>query len=40
MIRELLQMRACDKIPNTRALLIREALIEKLWLEKQGGIVS
>ena len=41
-IRELLQMRACDKIPNTdtRARLIREDLIEKLWLEKQGGGVS
>lgn len=39
MIRELLQMRACDKIPDTdtRARLIREGLIEKLWLEKQGG---
>lgn len=38
-IRELLQMRACDKIPDTdtRARLIREGLIEKLWLEKQGG---
>ena len=41
-IRELLQMRACDKIPDTdtRARLIREVLIEKLWLEKQGGGVS
>ena len=41
-IRELLQMRACDKIPDTdtRARLIREGLIEKLWLEKQGGGVS
>ena len=38
-IRELLQMRACDKIPDTdsRARLIREGLIEKLWLKKQGG---
>ena len=38
-IRELLQMRACDKIPHTdtMARLIREFLIEKLWLEKQGG---
>lgn len=38
-IRELLQTRACDKIPDTdtRARLIREVLIEKLWLEKQGG---
>ena len=36
-IRKLLQMRACDKIPDTdtRARLIREGLIEKLWLEKQ-----
>ena len=36
-IRELLQMRACDKIlaTGTRARLIREALIEKLWLEKK-----
>ena len=35
-------MRACDKIPDTdtRARLIREGLIEKLWLEKQGGGVS
>ena len=41
-IRELLQMRACDKIPDrdTSARLIREGLIEKLWLEKQGGVVS
>ena len=41
-IRELLQMRACDKIPDTgtRVRLIREVLIEKLWLEKQGGGVS
>ena len=41
-IRKLLQMRACDKIPDTdtRARLIREGLIEKLWLEKQGGGVS
>ena len=41
-VRELLQMRACDKIPdlNTRARLIREGLVEKLWLEKQGGGVS
>ena len=41
-IRELLQMRACDKIPDTdtRARLITEGLIEKLWLEKQGGGVS
>ena len=41
-IRELLQMRACDKIndTDTRARLIREGLIEKLWLEKQGGGVS
>ena len=41
-IRELLQMAACDKIPDTdtRARLIREGLIEKLWLEKQGGGVS
>ena len=41
-IRELLQMRACDKIPDTdtRARLIREGLIEKMWLEKQGGGVS
>ena len=38
-IRELLQMRTCDKIPDkdTRARLIREVFIEKLWLEKQGG---
>ena len=38
-IRELLQMRACDKIPDTDAStrLIREGLIEKLCLEKQGG---
>ena len=35
-IRELLQMRTCDKISDkdTRARLIREVLIEKLWLEK------
>ena len=41
-VRELLQMRACDKIPDTdtRARLIREGLIEKLWLEKQGDGVS
>ena len=41
-IRELLQMRACDKIPDTDAStrLIREGLIEKLCLEKQGGGVS
>ena len=41
-VRELLQMRACDKSPDTdtRARLIREGLIEKLWLEKQGGGVS
>ena len=34
-IRELLQVRACDKIPDTdtRTPLIREGLIEKLWLE-------
>ena len=42
MVRELLQMRACDKIPDTdtRAHLIREGLVEKRWLEKQGGGVS
>ena len=42
MIRELLQMRACDKIPDTdtKARLIREGLLEKLWLEKQGEGVS
>ena len=41
-IRELLQMRACDKTPDTdtSTRLIREGLIEKLWLEKQGGVVS
>ena len=41
-IRELLQMRPCDKIPDTDAStrLIREGLIEKLCLEKQGGGVS
>jgi len=41
-IRGLLQMRACNKIPdtNTRARLIGEVLLEKLWLEKQGGGVS
>ena len=40
-IRELLQMRAC-KIPDTdtSARLMREGLIEKLWLEKQVGGVS
>ena len=41
-IRELLQMRACTKIPDAdaRARLVTEGLIEKLWLEKQGGGVS
>ena len=41
-IRELLQMRAYDKTPDTdtSTRLIREGLIEKLWLEKQGGVVS
>ena len=41
-VRELLQMRACDKIPDTdtRARLMREGLIDKLWLEKQGDGVS
>ena len=44
-IRELLRMRACDKIPDTDTGYQgpphkREVLLEKLWLEKQGGGVS
>ena len=37
-VRELLQMRACEKIPDTdtRARL----MIEKFWLEKEDGGVS
>lgn len=40
-VRELLQMRSCEKMRDTshQADKIRNALTEKLWLEKQGGEV-
>ena len=41
-VRELLQMRSCEKMRDTchQVDKIRNALAEKLWLEKQGGEVS
>ena len=40
-VRELLQMRACPKVRDTskEAADIRNALVEKLWLEKETGEV-
>ena len=40
-VRELLQMRACSKIKDTskQAEKVRDALVEKLWLEKETGLV-
>ena len=40
-VRELLQMRACSKIKNTskQGEKVRNALVEKLWLEKQTGVI-
>ena len=40
-VRELLQMKSCEKMRDTshQADKIRNALAKKLWLEKQGGDV-
>lgn len=41
-VRELLQMRECEKIRDTsyQGLLVRDALAEKFWLEKETGIIK
>ena len=41
-VRELLQMRECVKIRDTsyQGLLVRDALAEKFWLEKETGIIK
>lgn len=41
-IRELLQMRECEKIRDTshQGILVRDALAEKLWLEKETGFIA
>ena len=42
-IRELLQMRECEKIrdgTSHQGLLVRDALAEKLWLEKETGFIA
>ena len=41
-VRKLLQMRECEKIRDTsyQGLLVRDALAEKFWLEKETGIIK
>lgn len=41
-VRELLQMRECEKIRDTsyQGLLVRDALAEKFWSEKETGIIK
>ena len=41
-VRELLQMRECEKIRDTcyQGLLVGDALAEKFWLEKETSIIK